>query len=50
MHKKVFLAVLAVVKTSEESFTGSALPANEALETFISSDFTCEMWLTIEVL
>lgn len=32
------------MKTCEEGFTAPAMPANETLENFISSDFTCEMW------
>lgn len=32
MHQEEVLALLAVVKTCEESLTGAATPANEALE------------------
>lgn len=43
VHLKVFLDVLTVLKTCEESFTTPTIPANETLENFIPSDFSCEM-------
>lgn len=44
MHQEDVLALLTVVKTGEERFTGPAMPANETLEDFKPSDFTCEIW------
>lgn len=44
MHQEEVLALLTVVKTCEERFTGPATPANEALEDLKPSDFTCEIW------
>lgn len=44
MCQEDVLALLPVVKTCEERFTGPATPTNEALEDFKPSDFTCEIW------
>lgn len=43
MSQEEVLALLTVVKTCEERFTGPAMPANETLEDFKPSDFTCEI-------
>lgn len=44
MSQEEVLALLTVVKTCEERFTGPAMPDNETLEDFKPSDFTCEIW------
>lgn len=44
MHQEEVLALLTVVKTCAERFTGPGTPANETLENLKPSDFTCEIW------